>query len=720
MTKPQKRGDRLNQSDRPHNNNLHNIPVPCSKENPCKICGASSHPCYWLIDESWCDSIKDPPSGWRKVGTTRSNQTRYQPITLEPGVDRKLNTNQVPNQLIEALSNPEINKEEREVLLTEVVSFVRSQQEFPSSKNLVPHLLSTAFSLLAERLNIPEIVFVAFLLPIAASLLPVGTQIEIDPLTNFQVSPILWVGLVGESGSTKSVPYRILLAPLGKIQTESNQRYQAISELYKADLENWEKTPKEDRGIKPESPVRREYYFQDATIESVADVLSMQPDRGIVEAIDELLGWFNGLNQYRRGQGNDRQKWLSSYDGDAIKVNRKNSAPIHIPQTAISLLGTIQPCVLRKQMSSGDDVDGLWARFWWVSLPLTKMPPPGEGPSCNIHELLYEVYKQLESFRPTTYRLDSDGRKAWRDWHIWCEKEKMDEPHSALRAIYPKAKERVARIALILHCLYAASEEHPPSEIISKSIIEASINLVSWSIKQAQIIYADLGAANHQDSARIARFLIRFAGRGQVGARDISRWYPAKPQLLASQAQEFMRFVESLCLAVGNGQQGSKYKITVPHPDFPDKLAEAPIKSDIKPPDNKPDSQQTIPDQQTVSNAFAQSSVSLSQEPVSKPVRLTELAQEKDSSCFVSKNSVADRDRNSETSNCDKAPVLPTNLKMQDTSSCVQVGDRVGKRLNRGWRGQVIALEKDHADVHWHNDPYPVLVPISELEVVEP
>jgi len=106
--------------------------------------------------------------------------------------------------------------------------------------------------------------------------------------------------------------------------------------------------------------------------------LSSQPERGIVIPIDEFAGLFNGFNQYRAGgRGNDRQKFLSAYDGKPIKVNRKSGSRISISQTAISLTGTIQPCVLRKQMSDLEEVDGFWARFAWIPLPLTEMPPPG-------------------------------------------------------------------------------------------------------------------------------------------------------------------------------------------------------------------------------------------------------------------------------------------------------------------------------------------------------
>ena len=331
------------QSDRPcNNNNLDFIPVSCSNEYPCKICGASSHPCYWLPDESLCDVVKNPPPGWEKIGITRSKQTRYKLIQSKSDSDPNLGSNKQQPNIVEFSASPVMDDEEREILLTEIVDFVRSQRRFPNLQNAIPKALLDPFSLLAERLNIPKIVFVALLLPIASSLLPVGVNIEIDPVTQFYPPAILWVGLVAESGATKSPVLRILLSPLERIQTEGNQHYANELQQYKEELKAWEQLDKNSRDEKPIPPTQLELYFQDATMEAISDVVAKQQKRGIIQAVDELAGWFNSLNQYRRGQGSDRQKWLSIYDGGAIKVNRKTSDLIYIPQTSISLVGTIQ------------------------------------------------------------------------------------------------------------------------------------------------------------------------------------------------------------------------------------------------------------------------------------------------------------------------------------------------------------------------------------------
>jgi hypothetical protein len=320
--------DSSNHSEQNATNNA--IPIRCNTNDPCPICGGIKTQCYHLPEEIWCISTQQPSPGWEIVGVTQSGQSRFKAVKVQHEPDKSLalamtKTKSNGDQMIsedvnDFLAPPVIDKEDLQAVLTEIVNFVRSQRQFPDLESVIPSSLMNAFSILSKRLNIPEIIFVSMLLLIASSLLPIGTTIEIDPSTNFYPPPILWVGIVAESGATKSLPLRILLLPLKRLQARADQIYKSELKNYKECLKLWEEADRKTREDKPKPPTRREYYLQDTTIEAIAEVLAAQSDRGIIQAVDEIAGWFNSLNQYRRGQGNDRQKWLSMYDGGAIKV----------------------------------------------------------------------------------------------------------------------------------------------------------------------------------------------------------------------------------------------------------------------------------------------------------------------------------------------------------------------------------------------------------------
>lgn len=346
------------------------------------------------------------------------------------------------------------------------------------------------------------------------------------------------------------------------------------------------------------------------------------------------------------------------------------------------------------------------------------MPPPGNGGSCDISELLYSAYRHLQSFCPTTYRLNREGKTMWANWHCWCEHQKIHESHPALRAIYPKAKERAARIALVLHCLDAAISGNPPAEFISPTILDAAINLTRWGIEQAHLLYADMGAANHEDSAKISKFILHFAGR-EITARNVSRWYPAKQQIKAGPAREFMKLVETLGFATSNGKTGSKYRIKVDCPILPNKVPTTSVVKEIDIPDKQPDTALTSPDKQALAHGSSYLNVSTSQKSVSEFVRMAELPLDKNFSGFVSGHPIVDEDRDSQLPNDpEKVAALQASQELEDAILFVKVGDRVKKRLKQGWSGTVTAIQSSHAQVHWQHDKYPELIAISDLEVV--
>jgi hypothetical protein len=461
-------------------------------------------------------------------------------------------------------SSKEVTDEDFEELAQEVQTLVKLTEESAPVQKLFSPNLTTPLMHRTKQFNVPLESFVGILLPVAASLLKVGTQLEIAVSTDYRSPPILWTGLVGESGANKSSIFDSLLRPLEWLQVQADEIYQLEFAQYEAELEDWQKRSKEERGNKPTPPVRREYYLQDVTVEGIATCLSLQPDRGTVISIDEFAGFFNGFNQYRSGgKGNDRQKFLSAYDGRPIKVNRKAGNRISLPQTSISLTGTIQPCVLKKLMSDLAEVDGFWARFFWIPLPLTEMPPPSEGVNYDLSGILRSLYQGLEALAPEIYQFDQRGQAIWRDWHIFCEKHKVSEPNPSLRAIYPKSKERAARIALVVHCINAVVEGRVPERIIPGDLLEAAINLTRWSIGQTRLIYADAGAVSQEESAKIVRFVERFRNCEWITARDVTHWSSAKPKPKAEAARGFMKQVVDLGYAIDNGKTGKAYAIRI-------------------------------------------------------------------------------------------------------------------------------------------------------------
>jgi hypothetical protein len=234
-----------------------------------------------------------------------------------------------------------------------------------------------------------------------------------------------------------------------------------------------------------------------------------------------------------------------------------------LTHTPVSILGTIQPDVLKQQMGDLYTVDGLWQRFLWVNLPVTRLPAPRDGVTCNISELLLNIYRNLENLPAIAYPISSDARKLWKDWHDWCETQKLAEGHPSIRTLFPKARERAARTALVFHLVDAIAKNQMPSHEISASSLNAAIQFTQWTIKQTRLLYADLGITEHQDSAKITRFVERFKHSEWITAKQVRSWIPARQKPSCDECRQFMQRVVLMGYAINNGQTGRKYNIKI-------------------------------------------------------------------------------------------------------------------------------------------------------------
>jgi hypothetical protein len=381
-------------------------------------------------------------------------------------------------------------------------------------------LLPTLYPHLAERaeaVNAPPICFVSQVLPIAASCLPSQTRLQIT--RTYWVPAIIWIGVVGESGTAKSLTIDTAANPLRRLQNEHHAVYSDRQAEHESAMKAWRKRGKAvdgDPGDEPEEPAPlKHFYSSDFTIESLSQILSKQPEYGLAVVVDELAGFFKSFGEYKGGGGSDRQKWLSMYGGGSIKTDRKNAETQIAARTSTSIGGTIQPSTLAKLIGNPDEVDGLWPRLMFVSMPTTEIPAPDyDREFFDIGELLYHCYIRLSALPPQTYTLSNDARVLWTDWHRWTERCKMTASAEAIQAIYPKSREQAARVALVAHCLEAVANNQIPSLEISAATLQAAIEFTKTSIETQRQIFGVCDATEDSPEAiRMARFVERFDGQ---------------------------------------------------------------------------------------------------------------------------------------------------------------------------------------------------------------
>ena len=238
-------------------------------------------------------------------------------------------------------------------------------------------------------------------------MLPLGTELEVNPATDFKAYPIVYTGIVAESGSGKSPAQKAILKPLFRLQAEAEEEFQHA-------IANWEidcKEAKQNDEPTPPRPTPREYFTTDATREAVVQIQANQPNRGFLGWFDELSGLINGQNQYRSGRGSDKEALLSGRDGSAQKIDRASGKRLfHYARSGYSITGSTQPDTLRGMMGNFKDSSGQWARFLWCFLPIQKAGYQTSDIPTNISETLYQTYKRLEAMPAMTYRWSPEAK----------------------------------------------------------------------------------------------------------------------------------------------------------------------------------------------------------------------------------------------------------------------------------------------------------------------
>lgn len=242
----------------------------------------------------------------------------------------------------------------------------------------------------------------------------IGTTRAIRLTRRWVEMAVLWMAIVAEQGSGKSPPVREAMRPLNERQQREMDRYAEARQLYERelteyerDLAAWRKSANSEQSAKPEPRACVRHIVQDTTIEGLFPILAENP-RGVLSDGDELAGWFSAMNQYKGGKGADAALWRLIWDGKpATKDRRKDREMIYVHRPFVSIVGTIQPSILRLSLGTEHRESGLAARW------LFAMPPqrPQRWPERDIPVEVERRYEALiERLLDLDHAIDERGK----------------------------------------------------------------------------------------------------------------------------------------------------------------------------------------------------------------------------------------------------------------------------------------------------------------------
>ena len=198
---------------------------------------------------------------------------------------------------------------------------------------------------------------------IAAASTAIGNAIGIRIRGGWISSPILYMILVGRPGMGKTPPIDFAFRPIRKHDAKIIKRFKADMESYNAIIEA-QKGKKEEKVPLPPKPILKRTVISDFTPEALLRALDDNP-RGVVVYVDEIMGMFNAVNQYNKGQL--IEQLLTAFSGKPLDVSRCSiPIPIHIEHPFINLVGTMQTTRVHELVDKGYKDNGLLDRIIFV------------------------------------------------------------------------------------------------------------------------------------------------------------------------------------------------------------------------------------------------------------------------------------------------------------------------------------------------------------------
>jgi len=199
---------------------------------------------------------------------------------------------------------------------------------------------------------------------VAAGVLMAGSSVasdcEIAIKPDYVDKSNLFICIVGHPGVTKSAPLKAALRP---ILYGQSKRFAT----YMANLSMWKKNNVGKRN-KSEPPSAPPFDIitggtMEGFVKCLADMYIEGLNPSAIYYRDELKGFFSGMNAYRKGQGDDQERWLQLFTGDTISLKLK-SETIYVEDGRASVLGSIQPSVFKECME--DHGNGMIDRFAFI------------------------------------------------------------------------------------------------------------------------------------------------------------------------------------------------------------------------------------------------------------------------------------------------------------------------------------------------------------------
>ena len=303
----------------------------------------------------------------------------------------------------------------------------------------------------------------------------------------WNVSPVMWLMIIADRGSSKTHAINTIIKPLRKIDSKKKIEFDSALAAY-------------DDESKEKRPTWKQSLLEDGTREGYTKAMIHNPG-GLGLMKDELDGWLSDMDKHSASKGGDESFWLSSYNNGSYTKNIKSEDAAHVPRMFISLAGSIQPGVLDEIMQR-HVVNGLFDRFLLVPYEDTNFQFSLTPPKISYYQwytdFIEYAYASFNQFEDLEFHISEDAESTFEDCYNYFLKVKHTAENVKISAYMAKIITMFPRIALIIELItqiYSIFEGGKGGEIVQKvqrNAILKSFDVMKYFINNAQNLVFDV------------------------------------------------------------------------------------------------------------------------------------------------------------------------------------------------------------------------------------
>lgn len=378
--------------------------------------------------------------------------------------------------MLSKISDRECQSESTNILngLKEDFRLVSGKNIFPTS--IFPQVMQKLIYELESTLNFsPDYSSASILYAVSVS---IGNKIQLKVKNSWLEKSNLYMVLVGRTGDVKSHSVSFCLHPLMKLDKENFEQYILKKKEY-------EQLPAEEKS-KSTIPILRQLLLNDFTPEAFVKAHYFNP-RGIGLYTDEIAGFFNSFNQYRKGS--EEESYLSAWSGKPIIKNRISGEEMRVDNTKVDIIGTMQEAILSSVFHSNKLKNGFIDRLLFV---LPHKYVDNKWHDKDLDEKYIEWYSE---FIENTFQLAENSEKilefeseAKNYLYKWQNTQKNDFEFEYQRGISVKLQQYVLRFSILLEVIHAICNDEKLHSISLKTL-KSAIKLRDYFFENAVRVF---------------------------------------------------------------------------------------------------------------------------------------------------------------------------------------------------------------------------------------